>query len=249
MRTALIACAALAASAFSAAPAMAGEVPQVLVFSKTTGWRHDSIEPAVAALQAMGEREGWEIEASEDPAVLSAGLEGYDALILLSSTTNGADADSEWMDEAARDALQAHLRGGGAVVGVHAAADSHYHWPWYRQMIGAAFEMHPPGTPEGALTVVDADHPATRDLPTEFTRTDEWYWFSDFDADAVRLLITLDAGSIGEEGGDVPMAWSHEFEGGRVFYTAMGHTAESFEEPLFLDHLRGGISWALGEAD
>lgn len=249
MRTVLIACAALAASAFSAAPAYGGEVPQVLVFSKTTGWRHDSIEPAVAALQAMAEREGWQIEASEDPAVLSAGLESYDALILLSATTDGEDPDSEWMDEAARNALQAHLRGGGAVVGVHAAADSHYHWPWYRQMIGAAFEMHPPGTPEGVLTVTDADHPATRGLPAEFARIDEWYWFSDFDADAVRLLITLDAASIGEEGGDVPMAWSHESEGGRVFYTAMGHTAESFEEPLFLDHLRGGISWALGEAD
>ncbi|KAA5805113.1 ThuA domain-containing protein [Alkalicaulis satelles] len=221
---------------------------RVLVFSHTTGWRHDSIEAGVEALELMASQQGWSFEASEDPAVFDQGaLDRTDVLVLLSSTT-GDTPESEWLTDEGRTALQAFVRAGGGVAAIHAAADAHYHWPWYRQMIGAAFEMHPPGTPDGDLSVVDSDHPATRELPEAFTRTDEWYWFSDFDG-SVRLLMTLDAASIGEEGGDVPMAWAHEFEGGRVFYTALGHTRESFTEPLFLEHVRGGIAWAAGLED
>lgn len=221
------------------------EITRVLVFSHTTGWRHDSIEPGIEALRVMAEENGWAFEASEDPAIFDEGaLERTDVLVLLSSTT-GSTPESEWLTDEGRAALQRFVRSGGGVAAIHAAADAHYNWPWYRQMIGAAFEMHPPGTPDGDLTVVDGDHPSTRALPEQFTRTDEWYWFSDFDEN-VRLLMTLDAASIGEEGGEVPMAWSHTFEGGRVFYTALGHTRESFAEPLVLEHLRGGIAWAAG---
>ncbi len=159
------------------------------------------------------------------------------------------DVDGEWFRGSRGDALQAFLKAGNGVVGVHGASDSHDGWRWYGRLIGGRFDHHPPGTPRGRLTVHDAAHPAVAGLPATFERNDEWYWFDDFDP-TVNLLITLDPESIGEPDADPkPVAWSHEVDGGRVFFTAMGHTIESYSEPLFLSHLTGGIRWALGDSD
>jgi type 1 glutamine amidotransferase len=111
--------------------------------------------------------------------------------------------------------------------------------------MGGHFVKHPKGTPEGEVSVVNADHPSTKGLPASIKRVDEWYYFDDYDPTS-RLLITLDPASIGEK--DVnpnPVSWAREFDGGRIFYTAMGHTAETFAEPYFLDHLKGGLHWAM----
>ena len=224
----------------------AAKAARVLVFSHTTGYRHGSIEAGVAALKALGARRGMTVVATEDPAVFDGdGLKSYDALVLLSTTTKPTDPASEWWVGARRTALQAFVRRGGGVVGIHGAGDSHYNWPWYGQLIGGRFARHPKGTPTGQVTVTDPRHPATRALPSPGARADEWYYFDDYDPTA-QLLATLDPGSIGET--DVnpnPVAWAHAFEGGRVFYTAMGHTPESFAEPWFLRHLENGIGWAL----
>ena len=240
----------LAALVGVTAPALAkganGDGPRVLLFSHSTGYRHASIEPGVAAIKALGAREKIEIVASEDPAVFDGdGLKGFDAIVFLSTSTDPKKPDSEWFQGARRDALQAFVRGGGGIVGIHAASDSHYHWPWYGQMIGGHFASHPPGTPEGTLKVVDAKHPSTRNIDATMKRVDEWYYFDDYNPEA-HLLITLDPASIGEK--DVnpnPVSWAHEFEGGRVFYTAMGHTNESYTDRTFLDHLAGGLKWVM----
>lgn len=228
--------------------AAAAEIPRVLLFSHSTGYRHASIEPAVEAIERLGEREKLEVVASEDPAVFSTGgLADFDAIVFLSTSTDSQDPASEWFTGDRRDALQAFVRGGGGIVGIHAAADSHYHWPWYGKMIGGHFVSHPEGTPEGDLRVVDRDHRATRDVDPTMRRVDEWYYFGDYNPEA-DLLVTLDPASIGEA--DVnpnPISWAHEFEGGRVFYTAMGHTTESYSDANFLDHLAGGIHWVIEE--
>ena len=107
--------------------------------------------------------------------------------------------------------------------------DSHYHWGWYGQMIGGYFERHPKGTPKGVVTVVDAKHPATAKLPKTLERNDEWYYYKDFDP-TVRVLVTIDPKTIGEGEADVnpnPLVWCHDFGGGRVFYSGLGHTNES----------------------
>lgn len=247
LRSALAALAAM--MTVSVAAYAEADKPRVLVFSHTTGWRHDSIEPALEAIAALAARDGYETVASEDPSVFSAdGLAKFDAVLFLSSTTgmpkDGA-AEPMWLLGEKREALQEFVHRGGAVIGVHAAADSHYGWPWYGRMIGGYFRRHPAGTPEGALRVAEPCHPATIALPAEFRRADEWYFFSDLNPDTTAL-VTLDPGSIGDpESGPVPVAWFHEFDGARVFYTAMGHTKESYAEPLFLRHLAGGIRWAL----
>ncbi len=218
---------------------------RVLIFSHTTGFRHDSIEAGKPALVRLVEAEGAEAVLSEDPAIFDAGLQDLDAIVLLSTTTKSDDPASEWFSGARREALQAFLRSGRGIVGIHAAADSHYHWPWYGQMIGGRFARHPSGTPTGEVRIVDHDHPATRGLPSPVRRSDEWYYYRDHDAGA-RLLATFDPTSIGEADRDArPIAWAKTFEGGRVFYTGMGHTSESYAEPFFLDHARGGLRWVL----
>lgn len=217
---------------------------RILVFSHTSGYRHESIDVALPALRRLIEEEGGVVTLSEDPAVLDPGqLAGFDAIIFLSSTTDPLRPESEWLTGPRRNSLQAFVRRGGGIVGIHAASDSHYHWPWYGEMLGGRFDRHPPGTVRGRLSVADADHPATARLSRTISHTDEYYAIRDFRPGS-RLLLTLDPASIGEPAGAPwPMSWTREFEGGRIFYTALGHTAETYSEPFFLDHLRGGLRW------
>ncbi|WP_300377922.1 ThuA domain-containing protein [Henriciella sp.] len=226
------------------AGASGAEAPGILIFSHTTGWRHDSIETGIAALTGLARANGYTVVASEDPDVFTdEALDAFDAVILLNTTT-GHEGE-QWFIGPRGEAFQDFVREGKGVVAIHGAADSHYDWPWYGEMIGGWFERHPEGTPEGELTVIDRTHPSTIGLAKEFMRVDEWYWIQDFSVPD-GLLVTLDPTSIGEAGGARPISWWHEFEGGRVFYTAMGHTKETYSDPLFLDHVEGGLEWALG---
>lgn len=219
---------------------------RVLIFSHSTGYRHASIEPGIAAISALVAREGMAVEASESPELFNdpVTLARFDAIVLLNTTTDPNKPESEWLVGGRRAALQAYVRGGGGIVAVHAAADSHYGWDWYGRMIGGRFQRHPEGTPRGQLTRHSSTHPATRDLPDRFARTDEWYYYDDFDP-TVTLLLTLDPQSIGAK--DVnpnPVAWAHVFEGGRIFFTGLGHTEDGFADPALVSHLRGGLRWA-----
>jgi type 1 glutamine amidotransferase len=222
-----------------AAPATADTDGAILIYSGTTGYRHESIPAGIAAVTAIAKKRGLSVEASEDPNVFSAeNLKRFRAIVLLSCTTDPKNPGSEWLTGSRRDALQQFVRSGGGILAIHAAADSHYHWPWYGKLIGGHFARHPQGTPTGTI----------RTLATGETRsrTDEWYYFDDWDPTS-HLLVTLDPQSIGEK--DVnpnPMSWTRKVEGGRVFYTAMGHTTESYSEPWFLDHLATGLDWVLG---
>lgn len=231
----------LALMLLGAAPAPKGEV---LIFSHTTGYRHDSIPAGVAALTSIAKHQGFAVRTSEDPAVFSeTGLQRARAIVFLSSTTDPKDPASEWLVGGRRAALQTFVRSGGGVLAVHAAADSHYGWPWYARLIGGRFARHPPGTPRGELTLADRSHPAIAGMPATISRSDEWYEFADHDPTS-DLLVTLDPASIGED--DVnpnPISWVRQVDGGRVFYTAMGHTAESYSDPYVLRHLQNGLAW------
>lgn len=211
----------------------------ILVYSGTTGYRHDSIPAGIDALTAIAKRRGLAVVASEDPGIFSTdSLRRFRAIVLLSCTTNPKDPASEWLVGDRRTALQNFVERGGGVLAIHAAADSHYNWPWYGKLIGGRFERHPSGTPRGTI----------RSIATGETRqrTDEWYYFDDYDPTS-KLLVTLDPQSIGEK--DVnpnPVSWTRSVGRGRVFYTAMGHTKESYSEPWFLRHIADGLDWVLG---
>jgi type 1 glutamine amidotransferase len=222
-----------------AAPAAAADRGAILIYSGTTGYRHESIPAGIAAVTSIAKKRGLAVEASEDPNVFSAdSLKRFRAIVLLSCTTDPKNPASEWLTGSRRAALQQFVHRGGGILAIHAAADSHYHWPWYGKMIGGHFARHPQGTPTGTIRMLATGE--TR------SRTDEWYYFDDWDPTS-HLLVTLDPQSIGEA--DVnpnPMTWTRKVEGGRVFYTAMGHTTENYSEPWFLDQLAEGLDWVLG---
>lgn len=139
------------------------------------------------------------------------------------------------------------MNAGGGYVGVHAASDTEYEWPWYGQLVGGYFESHPK-TQNATLQVKNPNHPSTKHLPQLWTRTDEWYNFKNLNP-KVNVLLTIDESSYegGKNGSHHPMAWFHEFDGGRAFYTALGHTEASYKDPLFLKHLTGGILYVIGD--
>jgi uncharacterized protein len=208
---------------------------RLLVYSRTTGYRHDSIPAGVSALSGL---DGYSVDATEDPAVFRAEtLRDYAAIVFLSTS-------GDVLDEAGRAALTGYMAAGGAWLGVHGASTTEYDWPWFGDLVGARFDQHPP-VQAGVITVADRDHPATEHLGATWTRRDEWYAFTDNPRPRVRVLLTVDETSYegGTMGADHPLAWCHERLGGRAFYTALGHTDESFAEPAFLRHLRGALSW------
>lgn len=217
----------------------------MLVFSRTAGFRHDSITRGVEALQKIGGELGLEVEWSQDGATFTAEtLDRFGVIVFLSTT-------GDVLDEAQQGAMERFIRSGRGWVGIHAAADTEYDWGWYMGLVGAAFKTHP-ATQQATIRVVDRTHLATSHLPARWTRVDEWYDYKESPRGKVHVLMTLDESSY--QGGtmsaqrpfDHPIAWCHHYDGGRAFYTGLGHTNESFAEPAFLDHLRGGIAWALG---
>jgi len=217
---------------------------RVLVFSHTTGFRHDAIPEGVAAVRTLGLAHGFEVEATEDPTVFTDDyLAGFDAVVFMN--TNGT-----LFDAPQRAAFERYIQAGGGFAGVHSAAATEYDWAWYGGLVGAWFDTHP--TPqEATVQVLDRVHPATRRLPAEWTRFDEWYNYRLNPRGAVHILMALDERTYegGTMGFDHPIAWAQVYEGGRAWYTGLGHTKEAFAEPLFLHHLLGGIEWAAGAAE
>ena len=180
------------------------------------------------------------MEATEDPARFTPSvLSRFGAVAFFNTTGNVLDAEQQ-------AALQAFIRGGGGFLGVHSACDTHYDWPWYGELVGAYFSSHPVVQP-GQVRVTDADHPAMRHLPEVWKRWDEWYDFGTNPRDKVRVLAVLEEASYagGKMGADHPIVWCREFDGGRSFYTGLGHTSRGFSDPRYLRHLLGGIEYAL----
>lgn len=216
---------------------------RVLVFSYTTGFRHDSIPNGIAAVEKLGREHGFSVDKTEDPGEFTGeNLSRYQVVIFMN--TNGTLFNDEQ-----REALKSYIRNGGGYAGVHSAAATEYDWDWYRRLVGAHFRNHPKVQP-AAIRVEDCCHVSTRHLPDPWERTDEWYNFRTNPRADVRVLLSLDTGSMEGSGmkDDHPLAWCQEFDGGRSWYTALGHTNESYEEAHFVEHLRGGIFWAAGVA-
>jgi len=211
----------------------------VLVFSKTVGYRHASIPAGIAAIKALGAEHHVEVDATEAGSTFSdVGLAKYRVVVFLSTTGAVLDSDQH-------AAFERFVRRGGSFVGIHSATDTEYEWPWYGKLVGAYFLKHPP-IQSATVKVVDASHVSTRHLPAQWTRTDEWYNFRSPPDTGVDVLLRIDESTYtgGTMGESHPMAWCHAYDGGRAWYTALGHTVESYSDPLFLRHLWGGIAWA-----
>jgi type 1 glutamine amidotransferase len=215
----------------------------VLVFSKTTGFRHDSIPQGIAAIEALGAEHGFAVDSTEDAERFSdAVLARYKVVVFLNTTGDILDAGE-------KAAFERYIRSGGGFVGIHSASDTEYGWPWYGRLVGTWFASHPQ-IQRATVHIANPDHPSTRGLPAAWERTDEWYNFRSNPRGAVQVLATLDEATYsgGAMGADHPISWCQTIDGGRSWYTAMGHTKESYDEPLFRLHLLGGIASAAGMA-
>ena len=215
----------------------------VLVFSKTTGFRHDSIPHGIAAIKTLGADHGFSVDSTEDAARFTdAELARFKVVVFLSTT-------GDILDDGQKAAFERYIRSGGGFAGIHSASDTEYQWAWYGRLVGAYFASHPE-IQHATVRIEDLGHASTEGLPQIWERTDEWYNFRNNPRGTVHVLATLDEATYsgGKMGADHPIAWCQVIDGGRSWYTAMGHTKESYAEPLYRLHLLGGIESVAGIA-
>ncbi len=228
---------------------MAAQSPKinVLVFSKTEAFRHASIGAGITALTKMSKDKGFGVNFTEDAALFNQKeLSKYNAVVFLNTTGNVLNDEQQ-------SVFERYIQAGGGYLGIHSATDCEYDWAWYGQLAGAYFLDHP-STPsnvqKGKYSVVAKNHWGTQGMPDQFERTDEFYSFRNI-SPKINVLLTIDEKSYqgGKNPDYHPMSWYQEFDGGRSFYTAMGHTDETFSEPLFLNHLWAGLNYVAGGAN
>jgi len=214
---------------------------KVLVFSKTAGYRHGSIETGIEAVKKLGSVNGFKVDATEDASFFTEEiLKQYSAIIFLNTT-------NDVLNEVQQAEMERYIQAGGGFVGIHAATDTEYQWPWYNKLVGAYFKSHP-RVQDATLHIIDKKHLSTDFLGDTWVKADEWYNLKSINPD-LNILIKIDEKTYegGENGDDHPISWYHEYDGGRAFYTVMGHTNETFNDSVFQEHLLGGIKYAIGK--
>ncbi|MCM4078118.1 ThuA domain-containing protein [Paractinoplanes hotanensis] len=223
-----------------ATPAYAADAPyDVLVFSKTAGFRHDAIPAGIQLIRDLGAANSFTVTATEDAIQFTAAnLAQFEAVVFLNTT-------GDVLNTTQQSAFENYIRSGGGFMGVHSASDTEYDWPFYGQLVGAYFSSHP-AIQQATQRVENRAHAATAGLAPTVTRTDEWYNFRTNPRSSARVLSTLDESSYsgGTMGGDHPYTWCKTLQGGRSFYTGNGHTQASYTEPGFRALVLGGIRYA-----
>ncbi|WP_229311480.1 ThuA domain-containing protein [Larkinella rosea] len=222
------------------------QTPQkrLLVFSKTKGFRHASIPVGKLAILKLGKENGFAVDTTENAGQFTeANLKRYNAVVFLSTT-------GDVLDDQQQAAFERYIQAGGGYVGIHAAADTEYDWPWYGKLVGGYFMSHPgnPNVQEGEAYVVSKDNVSMFGFPDRWKIKDEFYDFKNVNPD-IKVLVKIDEKTYkeGKMGDNHPMSWFHEYDGGKVFYTNFGHPDETYANPVYLKHLLGGIQYAVSE--
>jgi hypothetical protein len=212
-------------------------MPSLLVFSKTTGYRHESIPAGVAAVAEIGAGLGFTVDATEDATRFDVvDLSRYAAVVFLSTSGTIFETDAQ------RAALESYVVSGGGFVGIHGASTAESDWQFYGELVGGRFKSHPPVQP-ATVIVEDGSHPSTAHLGPSWTLADEWYEFTEDPRLRVHVLLSVDESTYegGAMGPSHPIAWRHTVGAGRCFYTALGHPTDAYADPTFRAHLAGGI--------
>lgn len=227
---------------FANAVSFAKPKPKVLIFCKTAGFHHESIAVGIPAIMKLGKENNFDVDTTTNSArFTTTNLKQYAAVIFLSTTGDVLNNEQQTV-------FERYIKAGHGFVGIHAATDTEYDWPWYGNLVGAYFKSHPSKQQEAKLDIIDRGFPATNHLPATWRRLDEWYNYK-WIAPDLQVLMKIDEKSYqgGENGDNHPMAWYHNYDGGRAFYTALGHTDASYSDPLYLKHILGGIKYAIGK--
>ncbi|MEM6342239.1 MAG: ThuA domain-containing protein [Bacteroidota bacterium] len=213
----------------------------ILIFSKTSAFRHHSIEKGVEVVQQMLAAKNIVTTTTEDATYFNEdSLVQYSAIIFLNTT-------GDVLNSAQQADFERYIQAGGGFVGIHAATDTEYHWPWYKQLAGAYFAGHP-AIQEANLRCISPADPCCQAIPETWSFRDEWYNFRAINPN-IEVLMELDESSYegGKNGESYPIVWKHQYDGGRSFYTGMGHLEATFEDPLFQQQLWAGINYAIGD--
>ncbi len=217
----------------------------VLVFSKTTGYRHNSISNGIKMLSDLASERNWNLTSTGNSTLFTTNfLTNFDVVVFLNPTL-------DVLNKAQQKAFEDFMNTGKGFVGIHAAADCEYNWPWYGELVGARFRTHPPAQ-EGTVIFEDLDHPAMEIFKgmQSYTTVDEWYSFKANPREKVHVLAHLDESSIKKADnddwkmGDHPLIWWQEYDGSRSFYTVFGHTPEAFDDPKIKAHIAAAVEWA-----
>ncbi len=211
---------------------------RILIFSKTKGYRHGSIPAGIRLLTQLGRENGFAVDTTEDATKFNeANLKRYGAVVWMSTT-------GDVLDDVQQAQFQRYIQAGGGYVGVHAATDCEYNWPWYNKLAGAQFASHPgrPNVQWGETDVVTRNHPSMVGFPDRWKVKDEFYDFKNMNM-AVNVLLKIDEKTYkdGKMGDNHPMAWYHDFDGGKAFYTNFGHNDSTYLDPVFQKHLLAGL--------
>lgn len=223
------------------AEARAAHPPKkILLFYKTAAYKHLSIPSGIAAITKLGEKNKFQVDTSSNASVFNQeSLKKYNAVVFLSTS-------GDMLDSIQQLNFENYIHSGGGFMGIHGASAGEYAWPWYGKLLGAVFNGHP-AQQQAVFRVVDSKHPSTRHIPLFWTIKEELYNFKNINP-AIHVLLTVDESSYkgGTNGAYHPMAWHHKFEGGRAFYTALGHADDKYIDPIFLKHILYGIRYAMG---
>ncbi len=220
---------------------------RVLVFSLTRGFHHNSIKEGNDYFRELGKKQGFVVDTTTNPAKFNEeNLKKYNAVVWLNTT-------GDVLNPAQQADFERYIQAGGGYVGIHAASDTEYNWPWYNDLMGGYFASHPGGkvsnVQKGKMITLDKTFPASAHFPETFEKTDEFYDFKSLKKDILKFIVRVDESSyqMGKMGDFHPMAWYHEFDGGKAFYSNYGHTPETFVEPLMTEHFWQGLKWAMAE--
>jgi type 1 glutamine amidotransferase len=214
----------------------------VLVFSKTNGFRHASIADGQEMFKKLAEENNWKLTFSEDSLMISNKvLSKIDVLVFLSTTGNIFGDDQ-------KKALQKYIHKGGGFVGIHAATDTEMDWKWYVDMVGGAFKSHPKQQ-NATINIINHDFKAMQHFGKTWLHFDEWYNFRNPINPNAVVLATVDESTYkgGTMGANHPVVWYQNYEGGKIFTTALGHTKESYTNPDFVKMIQEAVVWTGGK--
>jgi len=230
----------LGALASLLAPLASAQQFSAAVFSKTAGWHHESINEGVIALRELGRLHNFEVFWTEDPKRIftDEALAKHAVVIFLMTTGDALNPEQQ-------AAFERYIRAGRGYVGVHSATDTEYDWPWYTKMLGHMFVRHPL-IQTATVKVESREFPGMERFPARFLTTEEWYEFDASRSSSLRYLLSVDESTYqpAQKSSFHPISWYHEYDGGRAFYTALGHLPATYSDAQFTHHLFGGIYWA-----